>query len=79
MPGNGCGGLRDGEQLSDEKSVSGIFGYQLGASDWRLMLGYPYDFKAFPQTVTVVTIPSTNAEVETAMTSPHWRRLFVSA
>ncbi len=47
--------------------------------DEALMFGYAYDCKAFRQVIAVVTIPSMNAEVESAITSPHWRRLFVSA
>jgi hypothetical protein len=42
-----------------------------------LMCGNLYVLKAWLQATMLVTMPSMNAELESAMTSPHWRRLSV--
>lgn len=44
-----------------------------------LMCGNLYVLKACIQAIMVVVVPSMNAELESAATSPHWRRLFVRA
>jgi hypothetical protein len=75
MPGNGYGVLLAGKCLTEEIGTSSVF----FSIDEALMFGYAYDCKACRQVIAVVTIPSMDAEVESAMTSPHWRRLFVSA
>jgi hypothetical protein len=43
------------------------------------MCGNLYVLKACLQAIMVVVMPSMNAKLESAMTSPHWRRLFVRA
>jgi hypothetical protein len=50
------------------------------ASVREIRYWHPYVFGASTQfqVIMMVTMPSMNAVLESVMTSPHWRRLFVS-
>ena len=61
-------------------SVTGKGYLVLLSADQGVICDHTHDSKALSclQADTEVIMPSMNAKLESAMTSPHWKRLFVS-